>query len=117
MPKLIMVVDDEEDIRTSVRTVLEKEGYKIVTAENVDDCLKKLKSKKFDLILLDVMMPGTPVSEIIDKVKDIKIALFTVVRSTESEKEALLKNKNVVGYIQKPISVTELVSEVKKLTK
>jgi len=40
-----MIVDDEPDLRSTVRTVLEKEGFNVITAVNGDDCLKKLKKK------------------------------------------------------------------------
>lgn len=43
MAKKIMVVDDEQDIRITVKAVLEKNGYKVVAAVNADDCLKKIK--------------------------------------------------------------------------
>ncbi|MFA5141618.1 MAG: response regulator [Candidatus Woesearchaeota archaeon] len=115
MPKTIMVVDDEPDIRATVKTVLEKNGFKVITAVNGDDCLDKLKKEKPDLILLDIMMPGTPVKEIVPKIKG-KIAYLTVVRVTEAEKEQLLKNKNIVDFIQKPFDIKDLVKRVTKLT-
>jgi two-component system alkaline phosphatase synthesis response regulator PhoP len=115
MSKLIMVVDDEPDIRATVKTILEKSGFKVTTAVNGDDCLKKLKTEKPDLILMDIMMPGTPVKEIVPKIKG-KVAYLTVVRVTEAEKEQLLKSKNIVDFIQKPFDIKDLVSRVKKLT-
>ncbi len=116
MPKkTIMVVDDEPDIRESVKTILERNGYNVVTAVNCDDCLKKLPKQKVDLILLDIMMPGTPVKEVIPKIKDTKIAFLSVVRTSEAEREDLLKSKNIVDFIQKPFDINELLSRVKKL--
>lgn len=88
-----MVVDDEKDVRDTTKTVLEKEGYKVVTATNGDDCLKKLPKNKIDLILMDIMMPGTPVREIIKKIKNTKIAYLSVVRTSEAEKEELIGQK------------------------
>lgn len=115
MAKTIMVVDDEPDIRESVKTVLEKNGYKVVTAIHGDDCLKKLPKQKIDLILLDIMMPGTPVREVVKKIKGTKIAYLSVVRTSEAEKEDLLKSRNIVGFIGKPFDINELVKKVKKL--
>ncbi len=115
MAKKIMVVDDEPDVRATVKTVLEKNGYKVVTAVDGDDCLKKLKGEKPDLILLDIMMPGTPVREVILKVKGTKIAYLSVVRTSEAEKEDLMKAKNIVDFIQKPFDVKELLTRVKKI--
>jgi DNA-binding response OmpR family regulator len=113
MKKTIMVCDDEEDIRNTVKTILKKEGYNVVTAKNADDCLKKAEAKKFDLILLDIMMPGTPVKKIIPKLKS-KVAFLSVVTTTEAEKEEMLKQKNIVDFIHKPFDVDYLVGRVKK---
>jgi DNA-binding response OmpR family regulator len=117
MTKTILVVDNEEDIRISVKEILEKNGYKTIIAINGDDCLEKLKKNKVDLILLDIMMPGTPVKEIIPKIEDTKIIFLSVVRTSESEKEKLLKNKNIIDYIQKPFDIDNLLNHVKKALK
>ena len=113
--KTIMVVDDEPDIRQTVKTVLEKNGYKTVTAVNGDDCLKKLQKQKVDLILLDIMMPGTPVKEVVNKIKKTKIAYLTVVRTSEAEKEELLKSKNIVDFIEKPFDISTLLLRIKNI--
>ncbi len=115
MVKTIMIVDDEPDIRETVKTVLEKNGYKVVTAENGDDCLKKLKESKPDLILMDIMMPGTPVKDVVPQIKNTKIAYLSVVRTGEAEKEELLKEKNIVDFIQKPFDINNLLKRVKKI--
>ena len=111
-----MIVDDEADIRSTVKTILEKNGYKVVTAVNADDCLKKLKKANPALVLMDIMMPGTPVREVVPKIKQ-KVAYISVVRTSEAEKEELMKSKNIVGFIQKPFSIETLLKEVKKLVK
>jgi CheY-like chemotaxis protein len=114
MGKLIMVVDDEPDIRSTVKAILEKNGYKVVTAITADDCLKKMKKNKPKLILMDIMMPGTPVREVVPKIK-AKVCYLSVVRTSEAEKEELMKSKNIVGFIQKPFGVEKLLKEVKRL--
>ena len=115
MAKKIMVVDDEPDVRATVKTVLEKNGYSIITAVNGDDCLEKLKTEKPDLILMDIMMPGTPVREIVPKIKGIKVAYLSVVRTSEAEKEDLMRSKDIVDFIQKPFDINDLLKKVKKL--
>ena len=114
MTKKIMIVDDEPDIRSTVKTILEKEGYVVVTAENGDDCLSKLDKEKPDLVLMDIMMPGTPVRLVVPKIKT-KVAYLSVVRTTEAEKDNLLQSKNVVAFIQKPFDIKELVRQLKKI--
>lgn len=116
MAKTIMVVDDEPDIRSSVKAILVKNGYKVITAESGDDCLEKLKKSKPDLILMDIMMPGTPVRDVVPRIKGSKVAYLSVVRTGEAEREELLKAGNVVDFIQKPFDINGLLSRVKKLT-
>ncbi len=114
--KLIMVVDDEPDNITTVKGVLKRNGFGVVSAVSGDDCLLKLKKVRPDLILMDIMMPGTPVCEVVRQIKDVKIAYLSVVRTSEAEKEDLLWQKNVVDFIQKPFDIKELLAKVKKLT-
>jgi DNA-binding response OmpR family regulator len=113
--KTIMIVDDEDDIRSSVRTVLEKNGYNVVAACDGDDCLKKLPRQKVDLILMDIMMPGTPVRDVVAKITGTKIVYLSMVRVSDAEKEDILKQKNVLDFIQKPFSINTLLAKVKAL--
>jgi len=113
--KLIMVVDDEPDIREVVKAVLLKNGYDVISADDGDDALVKLKKIKPDLILLDIMMPGTPVREVVKKIPKTKIAFLSVVRTSEAERENLIGQKNIVDFIQKPFDIDELLRRVKKL--
>jgi len=112
--KTIMVVDDEKDIRDSVKTILTKEKYKVITASNGDKALAKLKKTKVDLVLLDIMMPGTPVREVVKKIKT-KVVFLSVVRTSEAEKENLMKSKNIKDFIQKPFDIKDLLKRVKKV--
>lgn len=115
MTKEILIVDDEPDVRYTVKNILEANGYNVVTAVNCDECLEKLKTKKPDLVLIDIMMPGTPVKDIIPQMKDIKIAYFSVVKVSEAEKKDLLKSKNIVDFIQKPFDINTLLERVKRI--
>jgi len=112
MAKTILVVDDEPDIRQSVKTILEVNGYKVITAIDGDDCLQKLTEFNPDLILLDIMMPGTPVSEVVKKIHDIKIAFMSVVRISDARKRGLCSQENIVDFFQKPFNVSDLIDRV-----
>ena len=111
--KTILVVDDEPDIRDSVKMILELNGYKVITAVDGDDCLKILEEQIPDLILLDIMMLGTPVAEVVKNIKDIKIAFMSVVRISEARKKGLCDQDNIVDFLQKPFNVDDLISRVK----
>ena len=112
MAKKILIVDDEDDIRESVKTILSANGYKVDTAVDGDECLQKVRDLKPDLILLDIMMPGKPVSEIIKEIQDIKIAFMSVVRISDARKRGLCSQPNIVDFFQKPFNVSDLVDRV-----
>ena len=112
-----MVVDDEVDVRNSIKEVLEKEGYKVVVAMTADGCRAKVDLEDPDLILMDLMMPGTPPKEILPSLKNYKVVFITVVKKEDAEKEGILDFKNVVGYIEKPFGIKKLPAKVKKFLK
>jgi len=118
--KLVLVVDDEFDIRESVKLILEDENFKVITAENGDDCLEKLKSIKPDIIILDILMPGMKtkdvVTEIRKKMPAIPIIFLTVVRLSEANKQKIITG-NMADYIEKPFNNENLVWRVRKALK
>ena len=112
MQKTILVVDDEPDIRQSVKMILEVNDYKVITAIDGADCLKKLKKTNPDLILLDIMMPGIPVGDVVKKIKDTKIAFMSVVRISDARRRGLCTQDNIVDFFQKPFNVSDLIDRV-----
>lgn len=117
--KLILIVDDEEDIRDSIKTLLEDEGYSAITAKTGKDALTKI-SKNPDLILLDIIMPGLTSKEILAKLKEKKIKVpilfLTVVKLSETSKKEILKD-HVKDYIEKPFINEDLLKRIKKALK
>jgi len=110
--KTVLVVDDEPDIRESVKMILEINGLNVITAVDGDDCLNKANEYKPDLILLDIMMPGLPVTEVVKKISNIKIAFMSVVRISDARKRGLCTQGNIVDFFQKPFNVTDLIERV-----
>ncbi|MFQ6129924.1 MAG: PleD family two-component system response regulator [Candidatus Hadarchaeaceae archaeon] len=120
MPKKIMVVDDDLFIRKAVKITLEGEGYDVVTASSGEECLKKLRKEKIDLMLTDVFMPrmsGIRLCEMIrknKKLKPLKIAFLTVATFSKMT-EIGLEGLNIIDYIQKPFDNEDLVRRVKRI--
>ena len=66
--KTILIVDDDPDVLVSISRILRVNEYKVVTAGDGEECLKKVDEVKPDLILLDIMMPGMPVEEVVKQI-------------------------------------------------
>lgn len=113
--KTILVVDDDPDILEGVRMVLKMNGYRVITAMDGDECLQILKEEIPDLILLDIMMPGSPVKSVVDQIKDIKIVFMSIVRKNDAEERGLCNQPNVVEYIQKPFNIDEMVNKIEAI--
>lgn len=122
MKKYILVVDDEEDIRDSIKNVLEKEGYGVVVAKDGKNALVILNKYKFDLIILDVMMPemsGWDVMTEVLKTKSQyknKILFLSVVEISDERLKELI-SKGAIGYMTKPFDITNLVTKIKEIVK
>ena len=69
MPR-ILVIDDDRDVRNSVAKVLGREGYEVLTAANAEKGLAMLAKKKFDLLIADLIMPGTDGVKAIRQVRE-----------------------------------------------
>jgi len=117
MVKKILVVDDDQDIRDSFKEILEKNGFKVFTAVDCDDCMKKLEKINPDLIIMDIMMPGTPVEECIREIKNIDILYASVVKMNQAEDKNLLSHPKTVGYLEKPVDINLLVKKVEEIFK
>jgi len=118
--KQILVVDDEEDIRTLIKDLLQDEGYKVETVNDGKEALAALKKKKFDLALLDFFMPGMSGRRVAERIREDpktktqKIAFLTVAEFGEQgEKE--LKKLGSLDYIHKPINNEEFIKRIKKI--
>lgn len=115
-PIKILVVDDEERIRRLLRMYLERENYEIDEAENGDIALTKAIAIDYDLILLDIMMPGKDGIEVCRELREKKAT--PIIMLTAKGEEVNRVQGFEVGtddYIVKPFSPREVVLRVKAL--
>ncbi|GAE28964.1 response regulator [Halalkalibacter hemicellulosilyticus] len=112
----ILVVDDEDRIRRLLKMYLERENYQVEEAENGEDALQLAIEKDFDVILLDIMMPGMDGIEVCQELRKSKAT--PVIMLTAKGEEANRVQGFEVGtddYIVKPFSPREVILRVKAL--
>ena len=111
----ILVVDDENDILLIVRTSL-KDDYDVVTAQDGPAALDCLKEQDFDLVILDMMMPGMDGMEVLERIRaDERTAKLPVIFLTGvSERTTIRKalDKGTQYYIVKPFRHHDLMNKV-----
>lgn len=114
MPKKILIVEDEANIRELLRLYLEREGYTVLEAENGVEGIKKWKSDKPDMLLLDVMMPvmdGWAVCREIRAESDVPIIMLTAKGETADRVSGLEMGAD--DYIVKPLETPEVIARVR----
>ena len=125
----ILVVDDDDRIRELVKEYLEENKFITTTAKDAEDAKKKLEIIKFDILILDIMMPGesglsltkevkkkysTPIilltakGETQDRIKGLELGADDYLGKPFEPKELLLRIKNILKKIQKPILQNEI---------
>ena len=122
MPKgKIMIVDDEEDVRETLRLQLESANYNVIEAENGEEAITLLKSEdnlmNCGLILCDIRMPKVNGIEYIDYLKEQApgIPIVVVTGYPDTDMAVSLLNKGVNGYLVKPVEIEKLLKIVNKL--
>jgi CheY-like chemotaxis protein len=117
--RTIMVVDDNPDIITIVKTILEGKGYQVLSASSGQELLNLLVDRKPDLIILDIMMPEMDGLEVLGRLKAVtETASIPVILLT-----AKVQYEDVLGgyklgadyYITKPFTSTQLVNGINLL--
>jgi len=110
----ILVVDDEPSITNLVSSYLKPEGYEVYTASNGDAGLKAARAFKPDLIILDVMLPGTDGIELLSILRrESEVYVIMLTARTEETDKIVGLSVGADDYVTKPFSPRELVARVK----
>ena len=125
----IMVVDDDDRIRDLVKQYLEENNFLVTTAKNADDAKEKLEIIKFDILVLDIMMPGqsglsltkeikknnlipiillTAKGETQDRIEGLEVGADDYLGKPFAPKELLLRIKNILNKVKKPILLDKI---------
>ncbi|MBT4511989.1 MAG: response regulator [Chloroflexi bacterium] len=117
--KAILVVDDDFSIREVIARALTEEGYNVVTAKDGTEAVKKASRRSFDLVFLDISMPGQNGLETLSKLKSkhpsINVVVLTAVRDAAYEMVAM--RRHAIAYLRKPCGIDEIIEMVNKMLK
>jgi two-component system phosphate regulon response regulator OmpR len=114
----LLVVDDDRRIRDLLSRFLMSEGYRVTTADNAADARAKLNGLHFDLLVLDVMMPGETGMELAKSIREkstVPILMLTARHETESRIEGLQAGAD--DYLAKPFEPRELSLRIASILK
>ncbi|MBD2176118.1 hybrid sensor histidine kinase/response regulator [Pseudanabaena sp. FACHB-1998] len=117
-PDRLLIVDDVPDNLFLVRTILEEEGYEIITASNGYEALKVIESEPIDLVLLDVMMPLMDGYEVTRRIRAMKeLPFIPILLITAYDRANAVKGLDLGAdeFIRKPIEADELLARVRSL--
>jgi DNA-binding NtrC family response regulator len=111
----ILIIDDDENIRKVLATILEEEGYDIDTAETARKAIEKTKKKFYNLALIDIRLPDMEGIELLTKMREttprMRKIIITGYPTIQNTMEAL--NRGADAYILKPFDVEKALNTIK----
>jgi len=115
--KKVMIIDDDKNIRMTLKKALTKGDFKVETAKNGEKALEKLKKKEFPVILLDMKLPGKDGIEVLKEINELdypcKVIMITGYGSIDSAVETM--KLGAVDYLRKPFKPEEITNLVNKV--
>jgi DNA-binding NtrC family response regulator len=113
----ILVVDDEEALRTVLSSELSGEGYQVDSASDGDEAISTIQSKKFDLVLLDIKMPKVDGFEVLKFIKknspEMKVIMLTAFADLKNAIES--KKLGAEDFISKPYDLVDLLTTIERV--
>jgi excisionase family DNA binding protein len=118
-PPLVLVVDDDADVRNVIRTCLEQEGFMVAEGANAQQGIERINQRIPDLMMIDVTMPGIDGWEMLRRVRekldvvDLPVVIFSGAISEDELGHA--PDRGAQGYLRKPFDPLKLVAQAKAL--
>ena len=114
----ILIVDDDDRIRSLLKDYLSSKNYIVSSAENADEAKKKIEYLKYDIIILDVMMPGQDGYELTKEIKKkLKVPIILLTAKGEVENRIKGLELGADDYVGKPFEPKELLLRIKNIIK
>lgn len=116
--KKILIAEDERPLSRALELKLTNEGYDVVIAYDGAEAIEKIKKEKFDLLLLDLIMPGKDGFAVLEYIKKQKINLPTIVLTNLSQDQDREKAKKLGAkefFIKSDSPISDIVKHIKKI--
>jgi len=120
MAKNILIAEDEKPMAKALELKLTKEGFSVSVALDGEEALGLIEKKKFDLMLLDIMMPKVDGFAVLTKIKEQKIQLPVIVSSNLSQVEDIERAKalGAVDFLVKSnVTLADIITKIKQILK
>jgi len=122
MDKKIMIVDDEQDVLFSLKTIFERQNFDVITVTNGKECLREIEKGFKGVILMDLMMPEmdgwTTINEIVKRGYDKNVAISIITgKGTKDYQKMSLLGSYIFDYLAKPLNIEQLIASVEKCNK
>ena len=111
----ILVVDDDDGIRSLVKQYLNENKYLVTTAESAEDASEKIKIIKFDLIILDIMMPGKSGLDFINDNKKLETPVILLTAKGQPSERIAGLEIGADDYLPKPFEPKELILRIQNI--
>lgn len=115
--RTVLVVDDEESLREVLSIELTKEGYDVRTASDGDEAMEVLSTEKFQLVLLDIKMPGTSGFEVLKHIREqhpgTKVVMLTGFADLKNAIES--KKLGADDFVSKPYDLVDLLTTIERV--
>ena len=112
----VLVVDDEQNLRHMLQTLLKREGYEPVGVASVEGALKELEDRSYDIVITDLRMPGQSGLELVDEVRRRNLGTTVVVMTAYGSRDIAIEamKRGAYDYISKPFEADEIILLLRK---
>jgi DNA-binding NtrC family response regulator len=113
---VLLIVDDDDGMRDTLLDILEEEGYRVALAEDGLTALDAIKSARFDLVLMDIVMPRMNGVEVLKHVKSIDEDVLVIMMTAYAGNDLIEQAMELGAYrvLRKPLDVTEVLSLIRE---
>ena len=113
----ILVADDDKTCRDSIQKVLEREGYSVKVAEDVDSALAVLRNGSFDLVVCDYRMPGKTGIDLLLELRNQQspVPVLMISAFADDHTEAAVRELGALNLLRKPIRRRELIDQAHRV--